>query len=130
MPEKGGWLYEIAGLINFKRGFIDTNESFNSHTRWWNTTDDKKCLTWVKAFHDEPQDFAKGVYMNFLGQEGEDRIKEAYTSDVWERLVAAKDKWDLENRFHINQNIKKLNKIRNNIGGRFLKFDRPFDLSI
>ena len=49
---------------------------------------------------------AKGVYVNFLSQEGEDRIKEAYTKDVWKRLVAVKNKWDPENRFHINQNIK------------------------
>lgn len=78
----------------------------NIHTRWWNATDDEKCLTWAKAFHNETQDFAKGVYVNFLSQEGEDRIKEAYTSDVWERLVVVKNTWDSENRFHVNQNIK------------------------
>lgn len=78
----------------------------NIHTRWQDKTDDEKCLTWAKAFHDETTDFAKGVYVNFLSQEGEDRIKEAYTGDTWERLVALKDKWDPENRFHINQNIK------------------------
>ncbi|MDP4978105.1 MAG: FAD-binding oxidoreductase [Desulfobacterales bacterium] len=78
----------------------------NIHTRWWNATDDEKCLTWAKVFHNETQDFAKGVYVNFLSQEGEDRIKEAYTSDVWERLVVVKNTWDSENRFHVNQNIK------------------------
>jgi hypothetical protein len=78
----------------------------NIHTRWRNSTDDEKCLTWSKAFHNETQDFAKGVYANFLSQEGEDRIKEAYTSDVWERLVVVKSTWGPENRFHVNQNIK------------------------
>ena len=78
----------------------------NIHTRWRNSTDDEKCLTWAKAFHNETQDFAKGVYVNFLSQEGEDRIKEAYTPDVWERLVVVKNTWDPENRFHVNQNIK------------------------
>ena len=88
--------------------FAHRNTPFllNIHTRWWNATDDEKCLTWAKVFHNETQDFAKGVYVNFLSQEGEDRIKEAYTSDVWERLVVVKNTWDSENRFHVNQNIK------------------------
>ncbi len=34
------------------------------------------------------------------------RIKEAYTADVWNRLVEIKDKWDPENWFHMNQNIR------------------------
>jgi len=78
----------------------------NIHTRWQEPMDDEKCLKWARDFHEGTEDFAKGVYVNFLSQEGEDRIKEAYTKDVWKRLVAVKNKWDPENRFHINQNIK------------------------
>ncbi len=78
----------------------------NIHTRWQNISDDEKCLSWAKAFHDGTQEFAKGVYVNFLSQEGEDRIKEAYTTEVWNRLVEVKNKWDPKNRFHHNQNIK------------------------
>lgn len=78
----------------------------NIHTRWQKTSDDEMCLKWAKAFHDETQEFAKGVYVNFLSQEGEDRIKEAYTTEVWNRLVEVKNKWDPQNIFHMNQNIK------------------------
>jgi FAD/FMN-containing dehydrogenase len=78
----------------------------NIHTRWQETADDEKCLKWAREFHDSTQDFANGVYVNFLSQEGEDRIKEAYTVEVWDRLVKIKNKWDPENRFHMNQNIK------------------------
>ena len=52
------------------------------------------------------QAYASGVYVNFLSEEGEDRIKDAYTDKVWNRLVEVKNKWDPENRFHMNQNIK------------------------
>jgi hypothetical protein len=78
----------------------------NIHTRWQEAADDEKCLKWARKFHERTQNFAKGVYVNFLSQEGEDRIKEAYTGEVWDRLVEVKNKWDPENRFHMNQNIK------------------------
>jgi FAD/FMN-containing dehydrogenase len=78
----------------------------NIHTRWQKPEDDEKCLKWARDFHERTQEFASGVYVNFLSQEGEDRIKEAYTEKVWNQLVAVKNKWDPENRFHMNQNIK------------------------
>ena len=78
----------------------------NIYTRWQEAADDEKCLKWAREFHERTQNFAKGVYVNFLSQEGEDRIKEAYTGEVWDRLVEVKNKWDPENRFHMNQNIR------------------------
>jgi hypothetical protein len=64
----------------------------NLHTRWREASDDKKCLSWAKEMHTATQPFAKGVYVNFLSQEGEDRVKEAYTPEVWQRLVNVKKK--------------------------------------
>ncbi len=78
----------------------------NIHTRWQKSEDDERCLQWAREFHEGTRDFASGVYVNFLSQEGDARIKEAYTEDVWKRLVAVKNKWDPLNRFHMNQNIK------------------------
>jgi hypothetical protein len=48
---------------------------------------------------------AGGVYVNFLGQEGSDRVREAYGVEKFERLVALKRKYDPSNVFRINQNI-------------------------
>ena len=50
--------------------------------------------------------YANGVYVNFLGDEGEQRIREAYTSATYARLVALKNRYDPTNVFHLNQNIK------------------------
>jgi len=88
--------------------FAHRNTPFvlNIHTRWQKPEEDERCLKWARDFHEGTQEFASGVYVNFLSQEGEDRIKEAYTEEVWNQLVAVKNKWDPENRFHINQNIK------------------------
>jgi hypothetical protein len=78
----------------------------NLHTRWREASDDKKCLSWAKEMHTATQPFAKGVYVNFLSHEGEDRVKEAYTPEEWQRLVNVKKKWDPNNLFRINQNIR------------------------
>ena len=48
---------------------------------------------------------AGGVYVNYLGEEGADRIKAAYGPN-YNRLVALKNKYDPTNFFRLNQNIK------------------------
>lgn len=77
----------------------------NLHTRWQDATDDERCIGWAREFHDATKPFSQGVYVNFLSEEGEARIKEAYTEEVWERLVRVKKNWDPENVFRMNQNI-------------------------
>jgi len=44
--------------------------------------------------------------VNFISEESESRVKEAYTPEVWNRLVKVKTEWDPENLFRMNQNIK------------------------
>jgi FAD binding domain/Berberine and berberine like len=50
-----------------------------------------------------------GAYVNFMMEEGEDRIKATYGSN-YERLVAIKSKYDPDNFFRVNQNIKPTSK--------------------
>ena len=77
----------------------------NIHTRWQNASDDERSIAWARDFHEATRPFSQGVYVNFLSEEGADRVKEAYTQEVWDRLVEAKNKWDPENLFRMNQNI-------------------------
>ena len=46
-----------------------------------------------------------GVYVNFLGDEGEARVREAYPGPTWDRLAAIKARYDPANLFRLNQNI-------------------------
>ena len=78
----------------------------NIHTRWRNQSDDDSCIAWARDFHQATEPFSQGVYVNFLSDEGEDRVKDAYTDSVWQRLVQLKDKYDPTNMFCLNQNIK------------------------
>jgi len=48
-----------------------------------------------------------GAYINFMMEEGEERIRSTYGNN-YERLQKIKAKYDPENFFHINQNIKPL----------------------
>jgi FAD/FMN-containing dehydrogenase len=49
--------------------------------------------------------FEEGVYVNNLGDEGEDRVKAAY-GENYGRLLALKGKYDPTNLFRLNQNIR------------------------
>jgi len=46
-----------------------------------------------------------GAYVNFLGDEGADRIRDAYPGPTWERLREIKGRYDPTNLFRLNHNI-------------------------
>jgi hypothetical protein len=62
---------------------------------------------WTRTFFSALSRFRAGVYVNFLGgDEGPDRVREAYGDSVFERLVDVKTMYDPDNVFHHNQNIR------------------------
>lgn len=72
----------------------------------WDDGDDGKHISWARSISDAIEPYTSGVYVNFLGEEGEDRAKAAYGERKYEKLVALKDKYDGTNFFRLNQNIK------------------------
>ena len=46
------------------------------------------------------------AYVNFFGDEGTDKVENAYGAERYKKLVALKDKYDPANVFNLNQNIK------------------------
>ncbi len=60
---------------------------------------------WVTDFAAALHQGDAGVYVNFLGDEGAARVREAYPDSTWERLVAIKRRYDPTNLFRLNQNI-------------------------
>ncbi len=62
--------------------------------------------TWAKDYWEALHPYsAGGAYVNFMMEEGEERIKATYGNN-YDRLVAIKNKYDPENFFKVNQNIK------------------------
>jgi FAD/FMN-containing dehydrogenase len=48
---------------------------------------------------------AGGAYVNFMMEEGQDRVRASYR-DNYERLTQVKNRYDPDNVFHINQNVR------------------------
>ena len=89
--------------------FRDSPFVLNIHTRWRDPADDERCMLWARDFHKATQPYSYGVYVNFLSDEGKDRVKDAYTKPTWDRLVTIKRKYDPNNFFRMNQNISPTN---------------------
>jgi FAD/FMN-containing dehydrogenase len=90
-------------------GAVQRRAPFNYiiHTKWTDPAEDALHIEWSRAARAALQPFATGgVYLNFIGDEGEDRVRSAYGPEVYARLQALKDRYDPENLFRRNQNIK------------------------
>jgi FAD/FMN-containing dehydrogenase len=64
-------------------------------------------IEWARAMWSALAPYSTGgVYVNFLGDEGQERVKAAYGPKKYKQLVALKDKYDPTNFFRMNQNIR------------------------
>ena len=88
-------------------GHRDWSYNFLIVSVWPDPADDDLNIKWTREFWDAMQPFATdGVYVNYLDQEGEERVKAAYATQTYERLVDLKNKYDPTNLFRLNQNIR------------------------
>jgi len=60
---------------------------------------------WVDEFAAALHQDDDGAYVNFLVDEGPERIRAAYPGSTWDRLAAIKARYDPTNLFRLNQNI-------------------------
>jgi FAD/FMN-containing dehydrogenase len=84
----------------------DAEFIMNVHGRWENASDDDRCVGWCRELFDAATPYATGgVYVNFMTEEEEQRVAEAY-GDSYQRLVDLKNKYDPNNMLRLNQNIR------------------------
>ena len=83
----------------------DASFVLNIVSAWQNPAENDKHIRWTRDFFASMQKFSVGAYVNFLGEEGDGRVKEAYGEEKYRKLVALKDKYDPTNFFHLNQNV-------------------------
>jgi hypothetical protein len=81
-----GFTFNISGTTETADGFDQERE-------------------WVRSFWSALEPHHTSVYVNFLMEEGEERIREAYGAEKYDRLKALKRKYDPDNLFRLNQNI-------------------------
>jgi len=83
----------------------DAEFIMNVHGRWGAASDDDRCIAWCRNLFDAATPYATGgVYVNFMTEEEEQRVAEAY-GDSYQRLVDLKKKYDPNNMLRLNQNI-------------------------
>jgi len=88
------WAYRDANWAQVIVG-VDPDPANNERT-----------ISWAKEYWEAVHPYsAGGAYVNFMMEEGEDRVKATYR-DNYDRLVAIKDKYDPDNFFRVNQNVK------------------------
>ena len=102
-----GGAMDRIGIGDTAYGHREARYGVNLVGMWPDRADNDSGIAWVKGLWQalEPH-MTGGVYVNFLGDEGDDRVRAAYAPAIYERLVALKDKYDPTNVFRLNQNIR------------------------
>jgi FAD/FMN-containing dehydrogenase len=81
----------------------------NINSRWADAAETDRHVEWTQGLWQAIQPYSTGgVYLNFLGDEGEDRVRAAYGPAIYDRLAEIKGRYDPTNFFRMNQNIRPL----------------------
>lgn len=84
----------------------DAKFVLNVHGRWDDVEHDEMGIAWAREFFQASLPYASaGAYVNFMTEEEGDRVAAVYGSN-YDRLMQVKKRYDPENIFHLNQNIK------------------------
>ncbi len=84
----------------------DVEFILNVHTRWQDASQDKACIAWARELFDAAAKHATGgVYVNFMPEDEQGRIKVGAYGPNFERLAKLKAMYDPDNLFQMNHNI-------------------------
>jgi FAD/FMN-containing dehydrogenase len=84
----------------------DAKFAFSPNALWNEPDATEAHVKWAKGYWQALRSYSpRGAYVNFLTDEGQDRVRESYQGN-YDRLVRIKRKYDPANLFRLNQNIK------------------------
>ncbi|EPX82810.1 FAD-binding oxidoreductase [Salipiger mucosus] len=84
----------------------DAHFTMNVHTRWSDPAKDEACIGWARDLFDRcAPDAAGSVYVNFMPEDEDGRLGEAYGGNL-DRLREIKATYDPGNLFRVNHNIR------------------------
>ena len=74
---------------------------------WEDAADDERMMDLGRAYREGLHPYATGAtYLNFLGDEGAERVRAGYGERSYGRLLELKARWDPTNTFDGNQNLR------------------------
>lgn len=94
---------------------LDRAAPFNYliHSNWTDPAEDGANMIWTRELAAAMKPFATGrTYLNFIGEEGDDRVVVSFGARRYARLQALKDRYDPDNTFRRNQNIRPSGAVR------------------
>ena len=86
--------------------FRDTSFEYVAASRWTDPAEDDRRIALARRTAAALDAFARGQYVNTLSDEGAAGVRRAYPPEKLARLTALKDKYDPQNVFHLNNNIR------------------------
>jgi FAD/FMN-containing dehydrogenase len=87
-------------------GNRDTKWVWHALATWTDARDDAANLEFARRVGATMEPYSRqAVHPNFVSDTGAARVRAFYTERTWERLVAAKRRWDPDNVFRHNQNV-------------------------
>jgi len=101
----GGAIAEVpdgASAFSQRGTFVE----FVAAARWTDPAQDARRMAVARRYAATLDRFASGAYVNVLSDEGQEGVRRAYPAAKLARLTALKDRYDPENVFHLNQNIR------------------------
>ena len=103
----GGAITDI-GEDDTAYSFRDAEHVININTQWQNNSESEKHIEWARRTQQLTSPFSMGSgYINFASaDETQERVAATYGQKKYETLVALKRKYDPDNFFRLNQNIK------------------------
>lgn len=84
----------------------ETAVEFVASARWTDPGEDEARMAAARRYGDAIEPFASGVYVNVLADDGESGLRRAYSPDKLRRLTALKRRYDPDNVFRHNHNIR------------------------
>jgi FAD/FMN-containing dehydrogenase len=84
----------------------DALVEFVAVASWTDPAEDRPRMSAARRYAGAVEPFASGVYVNALTDEGQAGLRRAYSADKLARLAALKDRYDPDNVFHLNHNIR------------------------
>lgn len=78
----------------------------NVHARWRDPEMDQACIDWARGIYEAAKPHAAGTaYVNFMPEDEPERVEAAYGPN-YRRLAELKRKYDPQNLFRMNQNVR------------------------
>jgi FAD/FMN-containing dehydrogenase len=98
----------IARVDEDAMAFGQRRAPWNLHilSMWEDPADAARQVGWTREFHAAMKPHTTGgAYLNFIGNEGNERVRAAFGPAKYARLVELKRRYDPQNLFRLNQNI-------------------------